>query len=59
MGGENEQPTEVAEVISGIYAAIASGNAQEAQLRMAELEKLVPRHPELSRIRRIVEKFKK
>lgn len=59
MGVENEQPTEVAEVISGIYAAIASGNAQEAQLRMAELEKLVPRHPELSRIRRIVEKFKK
>lgn len=56
MGVESEQPKEVTAVICHVYEAIAEGNGERAQQMMLELEKMVPGHPELSRIRRIVEK---
>ena len=56
MGVESELPKEVVDIINEIYKALAEGEAERAQLFMNQLETKVPNHPELSRIRRIVER---
>lgn len=56
MGVESEQPIEVVEAFDNVYTAIAEGNLQRAQQLLNELVAKVPSHPELTRIRRIVEK---
>ena len=56
MGVDSEQPKEVVDAINNAYTAIAEGNLQRTQQLLGELEAIVPGHPELTRIRRIVEK---
>lgn len=56
MGVDNEQPKEVIDAISNTYSAIADGDFNKAQQLLNDLEILVPGHPELVRIRRIVER---
>lgn len=56
MGVDSEQPQEVVDAISDAYAAIAEGNLQKAQQLLDELDATVPGHPELPRIRKIVER---
>lgn len=56
MGVDSEQPNEVVEVINNVYKAIAEGEAKRAQQYLTRLEIMVPSHPELTRIRRIVER---
>lgn len=59
MGIESEQPQEVANLIRSTYQAVAEGNVGYAEERMAHLADLVPHHPELSRLRRIIERLKR
>lgn len=56
MGVENEQPKVVVETIGNVYKALAEGDAERAQQFTMQLETMVPNHPELTRIRRIVER---
>lgn len=56
MGVDCEQPNEVVEAINNVYKAIAEGEAERAQQYLTRLEIMVPSHPELTRIRRIVER---
>lgn len=56
MGVDSEQPQEIVDTISDVYTAIAEGNLQEARQLLDELEVTVPSHPELPRIRKIVER---
>ena len=56
MGVDNEQPKEVVETVSETYSAIADGDYNKAQQLLNELETMVPGHPELVRIRRVVER---
>ena len=56
MGVDNEQPKEVIDAISNTYSAIADGDFNKAQQLLNDLEILVPGHPELVRIRRVVER---
>ena len=56
MGVDSEQPKEVVEAINDVYKALAEGEAERAHQFLTQLETMVPNHPELSRIRRIVEK---
>lgn len=56
MGVDSEQPQEVVDAISDAYTAIAEGNLQRAQQLLDELDATVPGHPELPRIRKIVER---
>lgn len=57
MGIENEQPKEVVDLINSIYRAIADKNVIEAESLISQLENIVPQHPELSRLNRIVERL--
>lgn len=56
MGVESEQPREVVDAINGAYSAIAEGDLAGAQRILNKLEEKVPDHPELARIRKIVER---
>ena len=56
MGVDSELPQEVTDAISDAYTAIAEGNLQRAQQLLNELDAIVPGHPELPRIRKIVER---
>ncbi len=56
MGVDSEQPKEVVDTISSIYSAIANGELQKAKDLLSSLEEMVPEHPELSRIRKVVER---
>ena len=56
MGVESEQPKEVVDIINNIYSAIADGELPRAIELLNSLEIKVPEHPELSRIRKIVER---
>lgn len=56
MGVDSEQPQEVVDAISDTYTAIAEGNLQKAQQLLDKLDETVPGHPELPRIRKIVER---
>lgn len=57
MGIETEQPKEVVDLINSIYRAIADRNVPEAKNLISQLENIVPQHPELSRLHRIVERL--
>lgn len=56
MGVDSEQPKEVVEAITNVYKAIAEGESERALQLLTRLEIMVPSHPELTRIRRIVER---
>ena len=56
MGVDNEQPKEIEDVITAIYAALSEGNVAHATELQTILETKVPGHPELPRIRKIVER---
>ena len=56
MGVENDQPKVVVETIGNVYKALAEGDTERAQQFTMQLEAIVPNHPELTRIRRIVER---
>lgn len=56
MGVENEQPKEVEETISGFYVAIAEGDMVRAHHLLEDLVATVPEHPEIPRLRKIVER---
>jgi len=56
MGVENEQPKEVEETISGFYVAIAEGDMVRAHHLLEDLVAMVPEHPEIPRLRKIVER---
>lgn len=56
MGVDSEQPKEVVEAINDVYKAIAEGEVERALRCLTQLETMVPNHPELTRLRKIVER---
>lgn len=56
MGLDYEQPKEIEDTITGIYKSIAENDLDNARDLMLHLEEEVPNHPELTRIRKIVER---
>ena len=56
MGVDSEQPKEVVEAINDVYKAIAEGELERALRCLTKLETMVPNHPELARLRKIVER---
>ncbi len=57
MGVDNDLPLEVVNVINGFYSAISDDDLERAKQHLKEMEELVPGHPELTRIRKIVERY--
>lgn len=57
MGIDSEQPKEVADLVQSIYLAVMNKNVADARVLINQLENVVPHHPELPRLRRIVERL--
>lgn len=56
MGLEYDQPEEVESKLHAIYDAMAEGNFNKAKELYADVTDLVPNHPDLVRIRKIIER---
>lgn len=57
MNLDNDVPSEIVEVLRGFNTALSNGDVESAKSSVQLLEQRVPRHPELPRMRKKVERL--
>lgn len=53
----NDVPSEIADILSNFNEAIGDGNLDMARLNLSSLEEKVPMHPELAKMRKLLERI--